>query len=62
MILKWDEDRAKPNKHRKFDSLWSGPYITVWEIQMNAYELECMKSQILSITMNEQHLKYDSET
>ncbi|KAH9326334.1 hypothetical protein KI387_006512, partial [Taxus chinensis] len=27
LVLKWDDDRAKPGHHSKFDALWSGPYI-----------------------------------
>jgi len=32
LVLKWDEDRAKPGSHRKFDSFWSGIYIITKEI------------------------------
>lgn len=35
VVLKWDEDRAKLDKHKIFDSLWSRLYIIAWEIQKN---------------------------
>lgn len=27
LVIKWDEDRAKPRCHQNFDSLWIEPYI-----------------------------------
>lgn len=60
LILKWDEERSKPKRHKKIDSLSLLPCIIVWEIQTNAYDLEQMDGQIILITINEQHLKHNS--
>lgn len=38
LVLKWDEDRAKPGKHKKFDSMWSGPYQIARVVGVNAFE------------------------
>jgi len=35
IFLKWDEERAKPGRHQKFDSLWSRPYIITQAMQSN---------------------------
>jgi len=40
IILKWDEERAKLERHQKFDSLWSGPYIITQAMQINAFKLQ----------------------
>lgn len=29
LVLKWDEDRVKPEHYQKFGSLWSRPYIII---------------------------------
>lgn len=42
LVLKWDEDRAKPEKHTKFDSMWSGSYQVAKVIDPNAFELRKM--------------------
>lgn len=52
LLLKWDEDRAKLGKHRKFNSMWSGPYQIARVINTNAFELRKMDGQMLPITIN----------
>lgn len=27
LVIKWDADKAKVGRHKKFDTLWSGPYV-----------------------------------
>ncbi len=29
LVLKWDVDREKLERHSKFDALWSGPYVII---------------------------------
>lgn len=60
LVLKWDKDQAMPEKHTKFDSMWSGPYQLAKVIDPNAFELRKMDGWMLSIIVNGQHLKlYD---
>lgn len=42
LVLKWDEDRAKPGKHKKFDSMWSRSYQIARVVSENAFELRRM--------------------
>lgn len=57
LMLKWDEDRAKLGKHKKFESLWSEPYLIAKCIGKNAFELAKLNGCKLSISVNGQHLK-----
>lgn len=60
LVLKWDEEKEKPRKHKKFDSLWSRPYVISKRIGPNAFEITRLDGHILPITVNGQHLKsYD---
>ena len=57
LVLKWDEDRAKPGKHKKFESMWSGPYVVAKCIGKNAFELAKLNGCKLPISVNGQYLK-----
>ncbi|KAH9289992.1 hypothetical protein KI387_034109, partial [Taxus chinensis] len=49
LVLKWDEDRAKPGKHAKFDALWSGPYIITSCKEANSFRLSRLNGEELPI-------------
>lgn len=57
LVLRWDEIQVKLEKHTKFDSMWSGPYQIAKVVDPNAFELRKMDGRMLSITVNDQHLK-----
>ena len=52
LVLKWDEDRAKFRKHKKFESLWSKPYLIARCIGKNAFEIAKLNGWKLSISVN----------
>ena len=61
-MLKCDENRAKPKKHKKFKSLWFEPYLIAKCIRKNAFELAKLNGWKLSISVNGQHLKHYKPT
>ena len=56
-VLLWDKRREKPRKHRKFDSLWLGPYIKYDVASTNSFLLNNMDGERLTLPVNGQHLK-----
>lgn len=58
LVLKWDNDRSKLKKHKKFESLWFEPYLISKCIELNAFKLPKMDGWKLSILINSQHLKH----
>ena len=57
LVLKWDEDRAKPGRHAKFDALWSGAYIITSCKEANSFHLSRLNGEELPIHVNGIHLK-----
>ncbi|KAH9330934.1 hypothetical protein KI387_003042, partial [Taxus chinensis] len=51
-VLKWDANRAKPRRHSKFDTLWSGPYIISACKEHNAFQLSKLNGEELPIPVN----------
>jgi ribonuclease HI len=57
-VLLWDKAHEAPSKHRKFDSLWLGPY-TIYEVLgTNAFRLKTLDGEPLQFPVNGRHLKF----
>jgi len=57
-VLKWDVDRSKAKKHKKFKSLWSGTYLITEHAEKNALEIAKLNGWKLPILVNGQQLKH----
>lgn len=51
-MLKWDEDRAKIKKYKKFESLWFEPYMIARCIGKNLFEIDKLNGWKLLILVN----------
>jgi hypothetical protein len=56
-ILLWDKRREKPGNHRKFDNLWTGPYIIQSIAGKKSFFLSRLDGERLTLPMNGQLLK-----
>lgn len=52
LVLKWDEDRTKSGKHKKFEALWSKPYMIAKCIGKNSFEIAKLNGWKLTISVN----------
>eukprot|EP00253_Pinus_taeda_P032088 PITA_32088 len=57
MVLLWDCKNEKPGKHKKFDSLWLGPYIIRDIAGPNSFHLSRLDGEPLDLPVNGQMLK-----
>jgi ribonuclease HI/transposase InsO family protein len=57
LVLLWDKRKEKPGMHKKFDSLWGGPYKIRSCAGVNSYNLETMEGEILKLPVNALHIK-----
>ena len=57
LVLLWDKRKEKPGMHKKFDSLWGGPYKIRSCAGINSYNLETMEGEILKLPVNALHIK-----
>ena len=57
MVLLWDRKNEKPGKHKKFDSLWLGPYIIRDIAGPNSFHLSRLDGEPLHLPANGQMLK-----
>ena len=57
MVLLWDRKNEKPGKHKKFDSLWLGPYIIRDIAGPNSFHLRKLDGEPLDLPTNGQMLK-----
>jgi hypothetical protein len=64
LVLLWDKRKEKPGMHKKFDSLWGGPYKIMSCAGTNSFNLETMEGEILKLPVNALHIKryYPPET
>jgi hypothetical protein len=64
LVLMWDKRREKPGMHKKFDSLWGGPYKIMSCAGTNSFNLEAMEGEVLKLPVNTLHIKryYPPET
>jgi hypothetical protein len=53
----WDKRKEKPGMHKKFDSLWIGPYRIESEVGTNSFILATLEGEKLSLPINEYLLK-----
>jgi hypothetical protein len=56
-IVLWDKRREKPGNHRKFDSLWTSPYIIQGTAGKNSFYLNRLDGENLALPVNDQPLK-----
>lgn len=56
MVLLWDRKNEKPGKHKKFDSLWLGPYMIRDIARPNSYHLSRLDGEPLDLLANGQML------
>lgn len=57
LVLKFNKRAAKLGQHKKFDSLWEGPFKIIQCKKHNACKLENMEKEGLGILVNRIHLK-----
>ena len=57
IVLLWDKRKEKPGMHKKFHSLWGGPYKIRSCAGINSFNLETMEGEILKLPVNALHLK-----
>jgi transposase InsO family protein len=57
LVLLWDKRREKPGMHKKFDSLWGGPYKIMSCAGTNSFNLETMEGEVLKLPVNALHIK-----
>eukprot|EP00253_Pinus_taeda_P021486 PITA_21486 len=57
MVLLWDRKNEKPGKHKKFDSLWLGPYIIRDIAGPNSFHLSRLDGEPLDLPANGEMLK-----
>jgi hypothetical protein len=48
MVLKWDAAKQEKGKHRKFDALWTGPFVIAEVQQNNTFVLQTLSSEPVS--------------
>ena len=53
----WDKKNEKKASHRKFESLWKGPFKVIESIGPSAVKLSYLNREILPYTYNGQDLK-----
>ena len=56
-VLLWDRRNEKPGKHKKFDSLWLGPYVIRDIAGPNSFYLSRLDGEPLDLPVNGQMLK-----
>jgi hypothetical protein len=52
-VLVWDKRKEKPGMHKKFDSLWTGPYRIVSEVGLNSFNLATLEGEKLSLQLTD---------
>ena len=56
-VLLWDKRKEKLGKHKKFDSLWMGPYIIYGVAGTNSFLLNTMEGEKLLLPVNRKQFK-----
>ena len=57
MVLLWDKRRAPKGMHKKFDTLWKGPFKIQQAFENNSFKLAYEDGEVLPLTYNGQDLK-----
>ena len=58
LVLLWDKRKEKPGMHKKFDSLWTGPYKIMSHAGTNSFNLSTMDGEALRLPINVLHIKH----
>jgi hypothetical protein len=45
LVLKWDAARQEKVKHRKFEALWTGPFVITTMQQKNTFVLQTLSGE-----------------
>ena len=56
MVL-WDKIKAPKGMHKKFDTLWKGPFRIYQALENNSFKLAYEDGKVLPLTYNDQDLK-----
>ena len=56
-VLMWDKKREPKGMHRKFDTLWNGPFTIHQVFENNSFKLAYPDGEMLPLTYNGQYLK-----
>ena len=56
-VLLWDKRSAPKGMHKKFDTLWKGPFIIHEAFKNNSFKLSYQDGKVLPLTYNGQDLK-----
>ena len=57
LVLLWYKRREKLGMHKKFDSLWAGPYKIMSCVGTDSFNLETMEGESLKLLVNALHIK-----
>jgi transposase InsO family protein len=57
LVLLWDKRKEKPSMHKKFDSLWTGPYKIMSHAGTNSFNLGTVEGEALRLPVNALHIK-----
>ena len=56
-ILLWDKRRAPKGMHKKYDTLWKGPFTIHLTFESNTLKLAYLDGEVPPLTYNGQDLK-----
>ena len=56
-VLLWDKSSAPKGMHKKFNSLWKGPFVIHQAFENNYFKLAYQDGELLPLTYNGQDLK-----
>lgn len=56
-VFLWDKQNSLKGMHKKFDTLWKGPFIVHQEFDKNSFKLAYEDGEVLPLTYNGQDLK-----
>ena len=51
-VILWDKQNEKKGSHRKFESLWRGPFKVVESVGPNVVKLAYLSGEVLPYTYN----------
>ena len=52
LVLKWEVERSKVGKHKKFESLWFSPYLIAGHVGKYAFKIAKLNGWELLISIN----------
>jgi hypothetical protein len=57
LVLLWDTRKDKPGMHKKFDSVWTGPYKIMSRAGTNSFNLGTIEGEALRLLVNALQIK-----